>query len=104
MSKVGENNNWTYIFGDFNINFWQNGCYVFQTHNLPLCESVPNDVKNYSEFCAMLGLKQLIISPTRITCSNSPIIDHILANFSDRVTQEGIFIILSPTSLLDKKN
>ena len=38
----------------------------------------------------MFGLKLLIESPTRITCSSSSIIDHILASFPDRVTQRGI--------------
>ena len=38
----------------------------------------------------MFGLKQLIESPTRITCSSSSTIDHILASFPDRVTQQGI--------------
>ena len=38
----------------------------------------------------MFGLKQFIESPTRITCSSSSIIDHILASFPDRVTQRGI--------------
>ena len=90
MSKVDTNNFETYILGDFNINLWQNGHYVFQKHNLLSCHSVPNDVKNYFNFCTMFGLKQLIESPTRITCSSSSIIDHILASFPDRVTQQGI--------------
>ena len=38
----------------------------------------------------MFGLKQFIESPTRITCSSSSIIDHVLASFPDRVTQQGI--------------
>ena len=38
----------------------------------------------------MSRLKQLIESPTRITCSSSSIIDHILASLSDRVTQQEI--------------
>ena len=38
----------------------------------------------------MFGLEQLIESPTRITCSSSSVIDHILASFPDRVTQRGI--------------
>ena len=37
----------------------------------------------------MFGLKQLIEVPTRITCSRSTIIDHILASFPDRVSQKG---------------
>ena len=90
LSKVDTNNVETYILGDFNINLWQNGHYVFQKHNLLSCHSVPNDVKNYFDFCTMFGLKQLIESPTRITCSSSCIIDHILASFPDRVTQREI--------------
>ena len=90
LSKVDTNNVETYILGDFNINLWQNGHYVFQKHNFLSCLSVPNDVKNYFDFCTMFGLKQLIESPTRITCSSSSIIDHILASFPDRVTQQGI--------------
>ena len=65
LSKVDTNNVETYILGDFNINLWQNGHYVFQKHNLLSCHSVPNDVKNYFDFCTMFGLKQLIESLTR---------------------------------------
>ena len=80
----------TYILGNFNINLWQNGHYVFQKHNLLSSQSVPNDVKNYFDFCTMFGLKQLNKSPTRRTCSSYSIIDHIPTSFPDRVTQRGI--------------
>ena len=30
LSKLDTNNGETYILGDFNINLWQNGLYVFQ--------------------------------------------------------------------------
>ena len=91
LSKVAYTNNVeTYILGDLNIYLWQNGHYVFQKHNLLSCNSVANDVKNYFDFCKMFGLKQLIESPTRITCSIPFIMDHILASFLDRVTQRGI--------------
>ena len=72
---------------------WKNGHYVFQKHNLLSSESVPHDVKNYFDFYPMFGLKQLIQSPTRITCSSSCIIDHILASFPDRVTQRRILSV-----------
>ena len=45
LSKADTKNVETYILGDFNINFWQNGYYVFQKQNLLSCHSVPNDVK-----------------------------------------------------------
>ena len=38
----------------------------------------------------MHGLKQLIKSPNRITCSTSTLIDHILASFLSRVSQKGV--------------
>ena len=53
FNKVDTNNAETYILGDFNRNFWQNGNYIFQKHNLLSCYSVPNDVKNYFDFCTV---------------------------------------------------
>ena len=41
-------------------------------------------------FCAMFGLTQIIQSPTRITCSSTSIIDHTLANLSERISQEDV--------------
>ena len=38
----------------------------------------------------MFGLKQLIEVPTRVTCTSSTIIDHILASFPNRVSQQGV--------------
>ena len=90
MSKVDTNNVEINILGDFNISLWQNGHYVFQKHNFLSCLSVPNDVKNYFDFCTMFGIKHLTESPTRRTCSSSFIIDHILASFPDKVTEQGI--------------
>ena len=52
-------------------------------------QSIPCDIKKYYEFCTMFGLKQLTV-PTRVTCSSSTIIDHILASFHDRVSQQGV--------------
>ena len=79
LSKVDTNSVETYIFGDFNISFWQNDHYIFEKRNFLSCQSVANDVKNYFDFCTMLDLKQLIESLT-----------HILASFPYRVTQREI--------------
>ena len=51
---------------------------------------VANDVEVYFDFCTMFGLNQLNESPTRITWSNSSIIDQILLSFPDRLTQPEI--------------
>ena len=52
--------------------------------------SIPSDVKSYYEFCTFFSLHQLIQVPTRITCNSATIIDHILASYPERVTQQGI--------------
>ena len=103
LSKVDTNNVETYILGGFNINLWQNG-HVFQKHNFLSCQSVLSDVKHYFDFCTMFGLKQLIQSPTEITCSSSSIINHILASFPNRVTQRGVLNVGLPTNVLYEKN
>ena len=43
----------------------------------------------YKEFLSNFGLKQLIRYPTRITCSTPSLIDHILTNSSDKISQFG---------------
>ena len=90
FSKLDTNNNEIYIHGDFNINFYLNNTYMFQKNSLLQNQSIPSDIKKYHEFCAMFGLKQLIEVPTRVTCSSSTIIDHILANFPNRVLRQGV--------------
>ena len=41
----------------------------------------------------MRGLKRLKKCPTRVTCSTSTLIDHILASFPSRVSQKGVIDI-----------
>ena len=53
-------------------------------------KSIPSDVKSYYEFCTFFSLYQLIKVPTRITCNSTTIIDHILASYPERVTQQSI--------------
>ena len=53
-------------------------------------KSFPSDVKSSYEYCTYFSLHQLIKVPTRITCNSATIIDHILASYPERVTQQGI--------------
>ena len=55
-----------------------------------ISQLVPSDIKKYYEFCTMFGLKQLMEVSTRVTCSSSTIIDHILASLPNRVSQLGV--------------
>ena len=90
FSKPDTNNNEIYIFGDFNINLYLDNSYIFQKNNLLQSQSFLSDIKKYYEFCTMFGLKQLTEVPTRVTCNSSTIIDHILASFPNRVSQQGV--------------
>ena len=51
--------------------------------------SVSNDAKNYHRFYTMFGLKQIIKSPTLMTCRNTSLTDHILANILSQISQHG---------------
>jgi hypothetical protein len=47
-------------------------------------------VKNYIQFLRGQGLTQLITDPTRVTDKTATLIDHILTNSPDKVTQSGV--------------
>ena len=53
-------------------------------------KSIPSAVKSYYEFCTFFSLHQLIKVPTHITCNSATTIDHILASYPERLTQQGI--------------
>ena len=90
MNKIDSISNETYILGDFNINLSLNDSYIFSKKDMSNNKSIPSDVKSYYEFCTFFSLLQLIKVPTRITCNSATIIDHILASYPERVTQQGI--------------
>jgi hypothetical protein len=66
-----------YILGDFNINLIGKNI-------------TSNSSKRYKEFCTMHGLKQLINSPTRVTENTSSLLDHILTNTYDKISEVGV--------------
>ena len=41
----------------------------------------------------MNGLKQIITAPTRVTEKTSTLLDHILTNSGDRISQSGVLPI-----------
>ena len=58
---------------------------------------ISSDIKNYTEFCSTMGLKQLIKVPTRVTFNISTLIDHIFTSSSEKIVQVSII----ETSLSD---
>ena len=80
-----------YVLRDLNINLLQNSEYILEntkniTKNFP---DITADAKKYIEFCQTFGLKQLIRSPTRITCNTSTLLDgvclHVLNKLNTRL-------------------
>ena len=78
--NLNTENNDLFILGDMNINLNE------KKSTCPL-------VKKYEEFILTFGLKQLIQQPTRITSTSSSLIDHVLTNANDKISQSGILDI-----------
>ena len=47
-------------------------------------------VNKYKEFCQTFSLTEIIKEPTRITYSTSTLLDHILTNSSEKVSQKDM--------------
>ena len=90
FEKVDIDKKYIYILDDFNVNMYHNNRYIVRDDNTVSSKFLSHDVKNYHQFCTMHGLKQLTQSPTRVTCSTSTLIDHILTSAPSRVSQKGV--------------
>ena len=67
--------------------------YILAKKDILNNKSVSSDVKSYHNFFLNFGLKQLIKVATRVTCSISTIVDHILASLHERAIQSGVIDI-----------
>ena len=82
----------TIILGDLNINLMHNGKYILQeSKNSLLTNTTPHTLlKQYKHFLSNFGLNQIIKTPTRVTCETSTLIDHILTNSHEKISQSGV--------------
>ena len=89
MNEIDLRSKEIYIFGDFTT-------YAFKWHSHFLKKNyvnnklTPSNVKSNNEFCTFFSLHQLIKVTTGMACNTTTIINHILASYSERVTQKGI--------------
>ena len=90
FEKVDLDKKDVYTLGHFSINMYHNNKYVVRDDNTISLKFLSHDVKNYHQFCSMHPLKRLIQSPTRVTCSTSTLIDHILTSAPSRVSQKVV--------------
>ena len=61
----------------------ENQSNIFKIDTTPL-------INKYKEFCQTFSLTKIIEDPTRITCSTSSFLDHILTNSLEKISQKGI--------------
>ena len=54
------------------------------------CKNFGAIPKKYAQMCSTIGLKQLIKHPTRITCHTSTLIDSVITDCEEKVTQRGV--------------
>ena len=92
FDKLYPESNEIFILGDMNINILHQGKNVLDAKSNTKSNStaITSICKHYMEFCSMFGLKQLIKSPTPITCNTATLIDHILTNSTNKISQPGI--------------
>ena len=91
FSLLNLQDNEIYLLGDFNINLLQNRNYILNRKGMAVCQgAVHTLIYKYQEFCQIFSLKQLITSPTLVTCNTSSLIDHTLTNSSEKIFQSSI--------------
>ena len=54
---------------------------------------ISSEAKKYLEFCKTFALRQIIKSPTRVTPEASTLINHILTNTNEKMSQCGLINI-----------
>ena len=84
-----------HILGDLNINLYHIGSSLGEENKniIKAANKVSFETNKYLEFCKTFGLKEWIESPIRVTANTSTLIDQILKNTNERITQCGIINI-----------
>ena len=94
-------NNEIYVLEEFNINllFREKKFLSVSQMKLKRLIKICCQIKRYKEFCSICGLNQLIDCPTRITSNTSSLIDHILTNIQENISQSDIIDTRYQTTL-----
>ena len=68
----------------------QNGKFILKENqsNIFKIDTTPL-INKYKEFSQTFSLTEIIKDPTRITCSTSSLLDHILTNSLEKISQKG---------------
>ena len=70
--------------------FLQNGKFILKENQSNIFKTDTTSLINkYTEFCQTFSLTEIIKDPTRITCSTSSLLNHILTNSLEKISQKG---------------
>ena len=64
--------------------------YPLESLGRNLRRSCRDGIKRYKEFCSLHGLRQLIQEATHITETSETLLDHIISNSTQKVSQHGV--------------
>ena len=83
-----------FILGDFNVNLFYNNKYILDEKN-DIGNLIPLGplINKYKELCQTFSLKQLIMEPTRISSHTSTLLDHVLTNAENKISNSGVIDI-----------
>ena len=80
-----------YLLGDININLQPKDKEIFKHKPAnTVNKEIPHLTRSYLEFCFTHSLEQIMTRPTRVTDQTAALIDHIITNSSDKVSQSGV--------------
>ena len=80
-----------YLLRDLNINLLLDKREIFSNKSYKKNgQNLPSLTKGYLDFCFSFFLEQLISISTRVTSKTAILIDYVLTNSSQKVTQRGV--------------
>ena len=91
LQQIDLNKKEIYFLGDFNINLFQNGKFFLkENQSNQVKDPTSSLISKYKEFCQSFFLTEIIKEPTRTTCNTASLLDHILTNCAEKVSQKGV--------------
>ena len=91
FQQIDLNKKEIYLLGDFNINLFQNGKFLLkENQSNQVKDPTSSLISKYKEFCQYFFLTEIIKEPTRTTCNTTSLLDHILTNCAEKVSQKAV--------------
>ena len=91
FQQIDLNKKEIYLLGDFNINLFQNGKFLLkENQSNQVKDPTSSLISKYKEFCQSFFLTEIIKEPTRTTSNTVSLLDHILTNCAEKVSQKGV--------------